>query len=408
MKKLTLFLTGLAFFLNISANNQVFSNANSRFAAKKILSANAPEGINIITEQPEGDVITYVRSGEYLVASLYGYNTDYQSGQVKVTFAPDGETVYILDPLAYGEGTGVWVKGELSDDGSSITVSLGQYVAYNEEFGYGLILEWGSTELVDLGEGEYWLMFTPDENVNSVTYALDSTNGIISMQGSVGNASADMPENLLATGLAGVWSDDASIATVEWKTTWTKLGEAIPAVPANPEAIEFFDSGKTEGYTRFDFNIKLEDVDGQPLHSDYVSYSIYTDDDQLFIFDYDTYGAKNNFEADMTEIPYGFSAEDFYLRRVYFYRTNAGDNPLMKQRIGIQVYYTVNGERNSSDIVYLDVNPDNAVNGLQTDKQVITERYYNLSGQEITNPNGVSIKVSTYDDGSVSTVKVLN
>ena len=40
---------------------------------------------------------------------------------------------------------------------------------------------------------------------------------------------------------------------------------------------------------------------------------------------------------------------------MYFYRTNMGDNPMFSWRIGIQVYYLVDGVRNHSDIVYPEV-----------------------------------------------------
>lgn len=377
--------------------------------AQKVHTMGKPSGnakVEIITEQPEGTVVSYTRSGEYLTVSLYGYDATQQTGQMKITYADDGNTVYLLDPLAYGEGTGVWVQGELSDDGSTITVPLGQYVAYNEEYNYGLILAWGETTLIDLGDDFYWLMFEPEEGVEAVTYAVDAESGTITLVGSEGDASADYPNNLLAHGLAGIWSDDESIATLEWGTTFTPLSDAVPAVPANPEALDFFDCGDESGYTRFDFNINLQDVDGNELHADKVTYSIYTDEDQLFTFDVATYGAANGFDQDMTEIPYGFSGEDFYLRRVYFYRTNSGDNPLLTWRIGIQTHYTVDGVRNSSDIVYLEVIPS-GVNGVQTGKTVVAERYYNMAGQEVTNPTGIAIKETTYSDGTKSTTKIL-
>ena len=362
--------------------------------------------VEIITEQPEGNVVAYSRSGEFMTASLYGFEATQQTGQMKITYAPDGKTVYLLDPLAYGEGTGVWVQGELSDDGSTITVPLGQYVAYNEEYSYGLIMAWGQNSLVDLGDGYYWMEFTPDEGVEAVTYAVDATTGVITLVGSEGDASADYPNNVLAHGLAGVWSDDSSLATIEWGTTLTPLNEAVAAVPANPEALDFFDCGDESGYTRFDFNINLQDIDGNELHADKVTYSIYTDQDQLFTFDVATYGAGNGFDQDMTEIPYGYSGDDFYLRRVYFYRTNNGDNPLLTWRIGIQTHYTVDGVRNSSDIVYLEVIPS-AIENVNTGKTVASERYYNMAGQEITNPSGLAIKVTRYSDGTTSTTKVV-
>ncbi len=368
--------------------------------------AKAAANVEIITEQPEGNVVAYSRSGEYMTASLYGYESMQQTGQMKITYANDGKTVYLLDPLAYGEGTGVWVQGELSDDGTTITVPLGQYVAYNEEYDYGLILAWGETTLIDLGDDFYYVWFMPDEGVETVTYAVDAASGVITLVGSEGDANADYPNNLLAHGLAGIWSDDESVATIEWGTTLTPLGDAVPAVPANPEALEFFDCGDESGFTRFDFNINLLDVDGNQLRADLVTYSIYTDQDQLFTFDAATYGAANGFDEDMTEIPYGFSGEDFYLRRVYFYRTNNGDNPLLNWRIGIQVHYTVDGVRNSSDIVYLEVFPS-AIEGVQIGKNVVAERYYNIAGQEISRPDGISIKVTTYSDGTTSTTKVV-
>ena len=367
----------------------------------------APAKVDIITEQPEGNLVTYTRSGEYMTVSLYGYITDVQTGQLKVVYAEDGKTVYIQDPLCYGEGQGVWVKGELSDDGLTISVPLGQYVAYNEEDGYGLLLSWGATEAIDLGDDFYWVMFTPDENVEAVTYAVNESEGTISLVGSEGDAFAEEPNNWNALGVAGIWDDDLSVATIEWKTVWTVLEDAEAAVPADPEALEFFDCKDESGFTRFDFNINLEDVDGKPLHADNVTYSIYTDDDQLFTFDYDTYGANNGFDQDMTEIPYGFTGYDFYLRRVYFYRTNTGDNPLFNWRIGIQVHNTVDGVRNSSNIVYLEDNPYNAIDGVKQGKTVASERYYNLAGQKVASPEGITIKVTTYTDGTTTTTKVV-
>lgn len=367
----------------------------------------APAKVDIITEQPEGNLVTFTRSGEYMTVSLYGYITDAQTGQLKVVYAEDGKTVYIQDPLCYGEGQGVWVKGELSDDGLTISVPLGQYVAYNEEDGYGLLLSWGATEAIDLGDDFYWVMFTPDENVEAVTYAVNESEGTISLVGSEGDAFAEEPNNWNALGVAGIWDDDLSVATIEWKTVWTVLEDAEAAVPADPEALEFFDCKDESGFTRFDFNINLEDVDGKPLHADNVTYSIYTDDDQLFTFDYDTYGANNGFDQDMTEIPYGFTGYDFYLRRVYFYRTNTGDNPLFNWRIGIQVHNTVDGVRNSSNIVYLEENPYNAIDGVKQGKTVASERYYNLAGQKVASPEGITIKVTTYTDGTTTTTKVV-
>ena len=371
---------------------------------------NAPSRVDIITEQPEGTVVGYTRSGEYLLSSFYGYDTDYQTGRVKVVYADDGKTVYIQDPLCYAEGQGVWVQGELTDDGRYISVPLGQYVSYNEEYGYGVVLAWGSTDVVEFEDEDgvfYWLDFYPDDRMEAALYAVDPETGTITLEGSEGSVDNPYPYNCVATGLAGIWSDDGSVATIEWGSTWTVLADAVPAVPANPELIEFFDSGNEEGYTRLDFNINLVDVDGNPLNADYLTYSVFTDNDELFTFDYATYGLGNGFDTDMTEIPYGYSGYDFYLRRVYFYRTNQGDNPMFTWRIGMQLNYTVDGVTNKSDIVYLNVYPHSAVSELDAAKDVTAVRYYNVAGQEMTQPSGLTIQVTTYSDGTTVATKVI-
>ena len=412
MKKLSLLLLSMA--VAVCAMAEVKSYGNAYRDIEKCTPATmvkAPSNVDIITEEPEGTVVNYMRTGEYLLSSLFGYDTDYQSGRVKIVYAEDGHTVYIKDIMCYGEGTGVWVEGELSEDGLTISVPLGQYIAYNADFDYGVVLAWGSTDVIDLGDDLYWLDFYVDDRAEYVYYAIDPENGTITMEGSDGSVDNPYPYNSVATGLCGLWSDDGSVATIEWNSTWTPLGEAVPAIPANPEVLEFFDCGNEDGYTRFDFNINLMDVDGNPINPDYLTYSIFTDQDKLFTFDSETYGPQNGFEEDMTEIPYGFSGEDFYLRRVYFYRTNTGDNPMFTWRIGIQLNYTVEGVTNKSDIVYLEVyeqpSTPSAVNELNDGKQVANVRYFNFAGQEMTQPAGPTIQVTTYSDGTTSATKVI-
>ena len=412
MKKLSLLLLSMA--VAVCAMAEVKSHGNAYRDIEKCTPATmvkAPSNVDIITEEPEGTAVSYMRTGEYLLSSLFGYDTDYQSGRVKIVYAEDGHTVYIKDIMCYGEGTGVWVEGELSEDGLTISVPLGQYIAYNADFDYGVVLAWGSTDVIDLGDDLYWLDFYVDDRAEYVYYAIDPENGTITMEGSDGRVDNPSPYNCVATGLCGLWSDDGSVATIEWNSTWTPLGEAVPAIPANPEVLEFFDCGNEDGYTRFDFNINLMDVDGNPINPDYLTYSIFTDQDKLFTFDSETYGPQNGFEEDMTEIPYGFSGEDFYLRRVYFYRTNTGDNPMFTWRIGIQLNYTVEGVTNKSDIVYLEVyeqpSTPSAVNELNDGKQVANVRYFNFAGQEMTQPAGPTIQVTTYSDGTTTATKVI-
>ena len=76
-------------------------------------------------------------------------------------------------------------------------------------------------------------------------------------------------------------------------------------------------------------------------------------------------------------------------------------------RIGMQLNYTVDGVTNKSDIVYLNVYPHSAVSELDAAKDVTAVRYYNVAGQEMTQPSGLTIQVTTYSDGTTVATKVI-
>ena len=51
--------------------------------------------------------------------------------------------------------------------------------------------------------------------------------------------------------------------------------------------------------------------------------------------------------------------------------------------------------------------PVTNINELAGNKQIAGVRYYNVMGQEIQQPNGMTVVVTTYTDGTTSTVKVV-
>jgi len=300
---------------------------------------------SMITTQPEGELVEYVRSGDAIIYSS-GYYLDAQSGTAYIVYAPDGETVYLQDPV-YGLSQGTWVKGTIS--GNKITVPLGQFIYYSTSGGYGLILDWGSVDAS--------ATYTSDTSVTEVTYTINGN--VITLDNSVGGAIADGFSG--CTGLGLIWNDDLTWqGFINWNTVYNKLEEAVPAVPSDPEALEWDDRGDDTGMNSLYFKVNLEDVNGVLMHEGNLSYSIYIDNDQLFTFDAATYAADNTTifadGVDMTEIPYNVRDYDFYPQRCYFYRTNAeGYEPFFTWRIGIQVHNTVDGVKNSSNIVYIEV-----------------------------------------------------
>ena len=163
------------------------------------------------------------------------------------------------------------------------------------------------------------------------------------------------------------------------------------------------DRGATDGSTYLMFNLPTTDVDGNIIEQEFISYSIFIDDDQIFTFDADSYGS---IDQDITEVPYSLWSNywNFTPTQVCFYGSNHSDEPIFEHRIGIQVYYTVGGVKNASDIVYInagDLEPAVPPN------PVASVRYYNLAGQEMAQPSGMTIQVTTFTDGTRTATKVV-
>lgn len=361
----------------------------------------------IIDEQPAGELRTYVRSGYNI---YQGWDAPYmaeQSGTTDIVFAEDGETVYLRD-VVFEVVSNVWVKGTLSADGTKITVPTGQYLYWLEEDEYGMYIQWMSTGVEtttdEEGNEQYAMTLTVHQGVTEVTYTIDNEAGTITLDNTTGDANAEFPNNYIATGLGVVYDNDLTFAAMDFNTVYKEF-KLQPAVPADPVLYEdsWFDSGEEDGYSCLDFTVLPEDVNGNYIDPSHLVYSIFTDDDVPFVFLADTYA--NDLTEDMTEIPYEIynGGYDFDISRIYFYRTNMNDNPMFKNRIGIQVHYdvpVVNDKRetvivrNSSNIVYWDlptaittVNRDPVNNG--------DNAYYNMMGQRFTSgdnlPAGIYI-----------------
>ena len=303
----------------------------------------------IITTQPEGELVQYLRSGEasYVSGSSLYFATQ-DGDKIDIVYG-DNNKVYLKDPISYAK-TGNWVEGTLSADGTTISVPLGQYLNWNDNEGYGLIIQ-----KINLGVSAQGSISTTILADNEVTYTIDGNT--ITMNDTYGDMNADWPTEF--RGLAGIWSDDLTFSgRMDWNSVYT-LPIAGPAVPADPSLdpedtgyeAAWNDCGNESGYSVLYYKINLVDVNGNPLDAENVTYSIFTDDDQLFTFDAETY--YYDFTEDVTEIPYDHWGSDVFTSAAFFYRTNAaGYDRFFNNRIGIQVYYTVDGVKNASNIVY--------------------------------------------------------
>lgn len=95
----------------------------------------------VIENQPEGELRLYTRTGgvvrevekSYTVEegeNPYEIVVEEQDGSMSIVFAADNK-VYIQRPVSWSYYNG-WVEGTLSEDGKTITVPMGQYIAYTK------------------------------------------------------------------------------------------------------------------------------------------------------------------------------------------------------------------------------------------------------------------------------------
>ena len=363
----------------------------------------------VISETPEGTLLTYHRTGGYIYDKFMETGITEFEDDMNVVFAEDGK-VYIQNPITTLTN-GNWVEGTYNQETGIISIPTGQCVSWMANYGYGGLLVWGHTWYEQIGwdydydEPVYWLYGAYDPDVTEIRYKVEG-NTITLLDGQ-GDVWAPYPEWGNTAGPCLIYSDNHEWGNVLQFSTVAVLTDQGPAVPANPTADEWYDSGDEYGACRFSFTLPTTDVDGNPINPENLSYSIYLDKDSLYTFDYFYY--YDELDDYTTVIPYSLYSDgyDFTDHCVYLYGTNYCDWPIFTWRIGIKVYYTVGSITNESDIVYLEVFPNTAINEVNAGKTVANVSYYNLAGQKVTQPQGMTIKVTTYTDGSSSKIKVI-
>ena len=299
MKKFLLIFAAAAVTLSASAALQS-KGINSPFKASRVkmataVASHAPK--RIIESQPEGEAKSYLQQAEGVYVNygyLYSGLNSFSDGSI--VFAADGSTVYIKNILpntaSYWNEGDYWVEGQLSADGKKITVPLGQEIYYDSYYEDTLILSWGATGVDDEG----YITYNSIEK-ESVSFSINE-DGSITLDGGKGdiNADAETYANFAGEGLCCEWASDNTFGGENsWVIKFSDMSNIKATKPADPCILSWYDSGSEAGYTKLQFSIPLEDVDGNVLLSDNVSYSIFTDDDQIFTFTQEEYGAGTRF-----------------------------------------------------------------------------------------------------------------
>lgn len=144
----------------------------------------------VITSQPEGELKSYVRGGNHYVVQNQSIAYGSQSGAIDIVFAAD-KKVYFKD-IVSGLPFGTWVEGTLSDDGTTITVPLGQNIRYVEQYDACIAIQ-----MIDYESG---VGFAPNFEKTEATFTIDD-EGVISLQGT----------GFTSSSLGAAWTDDKSI-----------------------------------------------------------------------------------------------------------------------------------------------------------------------------------------------------
>ena len=329
---------------------------------------------NLIVDVPVGlEVEHYIRTG-YLLRPGEELDLRENIGATDVAIDYESRTVYIRDYNEKKNYHSGWLKGTLSDDGTKIIVPAGQVILYDDYDGQTQRLYWGTSSLVFTEEDGYRIEFTPDYSVEEFTFTLHD-NGCISLDNTTEPDYAQyikyineyyydeidwetyLELTLPMGNQTGLCAQDEYGEETYYQTLYcgTKYAAPHAAVPVNPVITEWHDGSTEEGSSYLDLEISHVDVDGFALEEENFSYTIYTDNDQPFTFLVSEYYLGGE---DQTEVPYSWWMENWLLNpsQIFFFRTNAeGYDRFFNWRIGVQLHYTVDGVKNSSDIVYIEV-----------------------------------------------------
>ena len=102
---------------------ELFDYALQKHGAARNTVRQASSTSDYVTEQPEGELRTYVRTGDNLISIVGGSVDGTQNGQtLKVIFAPDGKTVWFYEIVSSASSCFGWIKGEFNDAKDRITI----------------------------------------------------------------------------------------------------------------------------------------------------------------------------------------------------------------------------------------------------------------------------------------------
>ncbi|MDE5870631.1 MAG: hypothetical protein K2H22_01610 [Muribaculaceae bacterium] len=175
--------------------------------------------------------------------------------------------------------------------------------------------------------------------------------------------------------------------------------DSYEGTPLDPVDLDFEDMMASEDFSVFEFTLPALSADGDVLQTSSLGYVIYIDGEE-WTFDADEYGLDES----MSVIPWTFNSQ-FIRRDMYSCKHSVFLFVDGITSLGVQSVYSYDGVETRSAIVSIDVDPS-GVAGIGSDVDVVSVRYYDMSGREVADPSaGIFVKRVVFEDGSVATFK---
>ena len=267
--------------------------------------------------------------------------------QVQVGF--DGDDAYIQG-LA-GDMPELWVKATKNEQGQYV-IPANQYM--------GDLVFWGYTFPY------YWTALDAENNLVDAVLDYDAeTNTFTTEQTLALNGAADALDYYL------LFND----------VTITKFVEVV-ATPATPTIEDFILSDEV-GYTKIYASIPTVDTEGNPLNTSKLFYTVwYEKGGQQYPYTFTEALYSQDFEEDVTEVPYSHDDYDIYKGGEIIYLEDAVEELKSWTNVGIQSIYYGAGERKESPIVWINTNGGTTgINSVSFD--TVNGAIYNLNGQKV-------------------------
>ena len=332
-----------------------------------ILDINTPY---IIDWQPEGESKTYNRTSDCIHYTEYTnskgtlptFSTEKLSDKCEIVFNKDGRTVYMKDPLLSLKKN-TWVKGSLNNN--VIEVELPQYLCYND-YDLPLVIRqancWIKNAFVYPSTYFDALYAEVREEYHTISFIVDGNT--ITLWDTYADFNAPYPDNFKGRGLH-VYDPDTNMGVLEANIVYV-LDSDTPIEPTEKTSAPVIN-----GYSENDGHAYRIEVTPTEPSTIYVR-TLYSN---------------------------GYSEWLPYSAPIWF--TTPGEYV-------VEAYALADGKL-ASDIVSheFEVSTSTGINEATTSKAIVNTRYFNVMGQQIQQPNGMTIVVTTYSDGTTTAVKVM-